>query len=390
MQATWKEFGLKLGTFIIATAFIIFTQNTVQLPIIEMAIAFIISAELMAVNQPIKEDSQEIAILKLIRKINPYVLNIFIIGQIILISFYLPNFYFFIPVFAFEFYIDKTGQLMYLLLPTLLLGYFLGYSFSLTIIIAGMSVLTSYLHTGIQSAFAFEMSAYHQIDNLSAVNKRFRQEQKHLIAVQDQQSQERVRLERKRIVDEIHDILGHQLSSAVIQIGALEYIVKDEEAKESLGQVKGVLNTSMDNIRAVIHAERASTIQLDQALQQLTEDFTKAPIQFVYQNSRPMTNQYAHSILNIVREGLTNINKHSNATKVQLRFVEAVDHWQLLLADNGHDIESINSSGIGLMNMEERVELLGGKVHFSTDNGFRIFITIPFKEVLDDEDITSG
>lgn len=390
MQANWKEFGLKMGMFVTAIAFIIFTQKTVTLPITEIAVAFIISAELMAVSQPIKEGGQSLSILKWVRKIDNRLIYLMIIGQIILLAFYMPDLYYFMPVFAFEYDIRKPHQLFALLIFIPLLGYLIGQPFSVAIIMTGIAVLTAYMHTGIQSALAFETRAYHQIDRLSAVNKRFRQEQQQLIAVQDLQSQELVRLERKRIVDEIHDILGHQLSSAVIQIGALEYIVKDAQAKESLGQVKNVLNTSMDNIRAVIHAERASTIQFDQALKQLTEDFTKTPIQFVYQNTRPLTNQYAHSILNIVREGLTNINKHSNASKVQLRFVESVDQWHLLLADNGRNIEATHPAGIGLMNMEERVELLGGKMHISKENGFRIFITIPFKEDIDDEDTISG
>lgn len=395
MRARWTEFGLKMTMFVTVIAFVIYDQGAMTMPIIEMALAFILSAQVIAITQAnqvyeangANEDS--LGIFKVLGKINPAVQLVFVLGQIMVLSFFWPNFFYFMPIFTFDFYIGKLKHLLLLIVPMIILGSLIDLPVALVITITGISILTAYLHTSIQTAMNFETDAYQQIDQLSAVNNRFRQEQQHLIAVQDQQSEEQVRLERKRIVDEIHDILGHQLSSAVIQIGALEYMVKDGQAKESLGQVKDVLNTSMANIRAVIHAEHASTIQLDQELTRLTHDFTKAPIQFTYKNTRPLTNQDAHSILNIVREGLTNINKHSNATKVQLRFTENVDKWTLLLADNGQGISPDTSGGgIGIMNMEERVQQLGGKLHISTDNGFRIFITIPFKEDLNHENTT--
>ncbi|OYQ65972.1 hypothetical protein B9P78_07160 [Aerococcus sp. 1KP-2016] len=185
--------------------------------------------------------------------------------------------------------------------------------------------------------------------------------------------------ERKRIVSEIHDILGHHLSSAVIQIGALEYTTDDPQMQETLVQVKGVLNTSMNNIRTVIHEERSSTVDIERELQALADSFTKAPIYLLDQNTRPLPDQYAHSIIHIVREGLANINKHSNASQVQIRFIESLNKWHLLIADNGHLVSDDSHSGIGIMGMEERVHLMKGSMHISKERGFHIFITIPFE-----------
>ncbi|MEY8371314.1 sensor histidine kinase [Aerococcaceae bacterium 50-4] len=387
MRTPWTEFALKIAMLFTVISFILYDQEQIALPIIEIALALIVSAQLMAITKSDRLSefksvnfSSQLAILL------PLVIAL---GQVLLFSVFLPYFFYFMPVFTFDYYIGKISDVFWLAFTLFLLGSVIGMPITLIVAITGVSILTAYLHTSFQKALAFQTAAYQEIDQLSAVNHRFRLEQQQLIAVQDQQSEEQVRLERKRIVDEIHDILGHQLSSAVIQIGALEYLVQDGQAKQGLGQVRDVLNTSMANIRAVIHAEHASTIQLDRELSRIAKDFTKAPIQFSYQNTRQLTNEDAHSILNIVREGLTNINKHSNASKVQLRFIENIDNWTLLLADNGQGIEPKASGGIGLMNMEERVQQLGGKIHISTDNGFRIFITIPFKEAINHEN-TAG
>lgn len=387
MRTPWTEFALKIAMLFTVISFILYDQEQIDLPIIEIALALIVSAQLMAITKSDWISERKTG--SLLRQLEILVIRAIVLGQVVLFSVFLPYFFCFMSVFTFDYYISKISDIILLAVTLFLLGSVIGVPITLILAITGVSILTAYLHTSFQKTKAFQTAAYQEIDQLSAVNHRFRLEQQQLIAVQDQQSEEQVRLERKRIVDEIHDILGHQLSSAVIQIGALEYIVQEDQAKQGLGQVKDVLNTSMDNIRAVIHAEHASTIQLDWELNRIVEDFTKAPIQFTYQNTRPLTNQDAHSILNIVREGFTNINKHSNASKVQLRFIENIDNWTLLLADNGQGFEPKASGGIGLMNMEERVQQLGGKIHISTNNGFRIFITIPFKEVINHENTIS-
>lgn len=391
MQVHWNEFILKIIMLFISVFFTIYYQGSSTLPIAELAVAIIISAQFMLAKQLKQASIDEMGISsslwQRLSKVDYRILVSFILLQIILACIFMPYFLLFIPVFYFELYLRRPIYLIFsvLVLPA---GYLMGYPFTITIVIMGISILASYLHTSVQRSIVFEAEAYHQIDDLKAVNNRFRQEQQNLIAIQDQRSESQVLMERKRIVNEIHDILGHQLSSAVIQIGALEYIVEDEMAKESLGQVREVLNTSMNNIRTVIHEERASTIDLERELSAITSEFTKVPIQFAYQNSKNLSNQDAHSIINIVREGLANINKHSDATKVQVRFVETVDRWTLLIADNGRPKEHKDSSGIGLLNIEERVDLLGGNLLISKDNGFRIFITIPFKEVADESTIS--
>jgi signal transduction histidine kinase len=77
------------------------------------------------------------------------------------------------------------------------------------------------------------------------------------------------------------------------------------------------------------------------------------------------------------KEAITNISKHSNATTVLITLKEHSAFYQLLIHDNGQVPVDNNPVGMGITNMEERVEALGGHFNLATDNGFKIFISIP-------------
>ena len=51
--------------------------------------------------------------------------------------------------------------------------------------------------------------------------------------------------------------------------------------------------------------------------------------------------------------------------------------YQLIIRDNGIGKDSSSGRGIGLSNMQERVEALKGSIHFESTKGFQIFVTIP-------------
>ena len=84
-----------------------------------------------------------------------------------------------------------------------------------------------------------------------------------------------------------------------------------------------------------------------------------------------------HAVLAIVREALANTAAHSNATRIDISFKEGMRYYQLLITDNGTQIQKRASHGIGLYNMEERIQRLGGDIRFSQSRGFRIFARIP-------------
>ena len=80
----------------------------------------------------------------------------------------------------------------------------------------------------------------------------------------------------------------------------------------------------------------------------------------------------------IVKEGLSNIARHSNATAAEISVVEHPAVCQLVLRDNGTKTGSVGmDGGIGLQNIRERAEALGGNFRIDTENGFRLFVSLP-------------
>ena len=243
----------------------------------------------------------------------------------------------------------------------------------------GIICLLTYLSIQEMSLVKSKISqSKHQIDQLTEINDRIQTELVRLTEIQDQQRQLSVLNERKRMTHEIHDILGHQLSSIIIQLNALALISKENHIQNKLLDIQEILNTSMDNIRQVIHAERATSTDIQKELQAIINDFKHCPVHFEYQVSTDMPIFVQHSLIQIIKEGLTNIHKHSNATAVTISLKEVNLHWILLIYDNGTlGNYQLSKSGIGLLSMEERVNQMKGELIIHQDKGFRIYITIP-------------
>ncbi len=190
--------------------------------------------------------------------------------------------------------------------------------------------------------------------------------------------------ERNRIAREIHDNVGHLLSRSILQVGALGFINDDKMRKESLDSLSDTLNNAMTTIRNSVHDLHNDSIDLKQSLDEIINtlkdnNFTVYS-DFEYPSNMP--NNEKLCIIGIVKEAVSNIVKHSNGNKVVINLIDHPAFRQLKIHDNGDcSMLVADNSGIGLMNMRDRVEKLGGLFTFSYDkDGFRILVSLK-KEV---------
>jgi signal transduction histidine kinase len=187
--------------------------------------------------------------------------------------------------------------------------------------------------------------------------------------------------ERNRIAREIHDNVGHILSRCLLQIGALIVINKDTTIKESLNGVKDTLSQAMDSIRKSVHDLHDDSIDLHDQIYALTKTFSFCHIKLNYDISENPDKRIKYSFISIVKEALSNIIKHSSATDVSITLNEHPGFYQLIIADNGV-VEGYNiENGIGIRNILDRTSALRGNVNINTDNGFKIFISIPKESI---------
>ncbi len=186
--------------------------------------------------------------------------------------------------------------------------------------------------------------------------------------------------ERNRIAREIHDNVGHLLTRSILQTGALKTINRDPALTDALTDLQATLNCAMENIRESVHDLHDESIHLKLALEDIIQDFPDLEISLSYHMDEDVPKDIKYAFIAIVKEAVNNIIKHSDADQVKISASEHPALYQLLIHDNGTHANPIRETGIGLKNMEERVSSLGGNIHFSTEHGFRIFISILKKD----------
>lgn len=183
--------------------------------------------------------------------------------------------------------------------------------------------------------------------------------------------------ERNRIARDIHDNVGHQLSSSILQVGALLAINKDEKVKENLVVVKDILSQAMDSIRTSVHDLYDESIDLYAQIAALVHDFTCCELNFNYDIKGNPEKKLKYAFISIVKEALSNIMKHSNGSRACIIFREHPALYQLIISDNGTVKNYDMENGIGLKNISARVNSFHGFINISINNGFEIFISIP-------------
>lgn len=190
--------------------------------------------------------------------------------------------------------------------------------------------------------------------------------------------------ERNRIAREIHDNVGHMLSRSILQVGAIQTINKEEVLKGHLAQLQNTLNTAMTSIRESVHDLKDDSVDLKLMVDGIIREYENLPILFDYDIDSEMPKDLKYCFVAIIKEALTNVVKHSNASRVSIIIREHPALYQLMVMDNGNIVPDMKGDGIGLENMRERVAAFNGNVRFTYENGFKIFVSIK-KEVRNGE-----
>lgn len=192
--------------------------------------------------------------------------------------------------------------------------------------------------------------------------------------------------ERNRLAREIHDNLGHYLTVINTQIEAACTILDSDPERSVylLERAQSLTKEGLSEIRRSVAALRSSPIEqhsLPDAIRSLLTQHNAAGVTIAYQvegETTPLPESIEHVLYRAAQEGLTNLHKHAHATSAELRLIFQQKCVSLHLRDDG--IGSANpSSGFGLLGLQERVKLIGGRfsVQTSPGNGFLLDIEVP-------------
>ncbi len=199
--------------------------------------------------------------------------------------------------------------------------------------------------------------------------------------------------ERNRVAREMHDSLGHSLTVAVVQLeGAEKLIPKDpgraagiiNDMREQLKNALGELRTTLAQLRADDPDEVVGNLSM--ALTELKNNFAQATsldIQLELPDHMPdLNSEQRLAIYRAAQEGLTNVQRHSEATAARVALKTEETGLNLIVADNGRGFPAEISDGrFGIRGMEERAEFFGGRLTRQNrqSGGAQIQFFIPYQ-----------
>lgn len=191
-------------------------------------------------------------------------------------------------------------------------------------------------------------------------------------------------LERSNIANELHDNLGQKMSASALFLDGL--VSKYPEDTE-LTKVANMINTSLTQIRSLSNTLSLSSIKemgLEDSLRQL-QDQIPLSIEFELHYSvdeSSISEFISTQTFRIIQEAINNIQKHSEAKRIEIDIAQAQSVITLKIRDNGKGFD-INAGvrGNGIRNMEQRVKKCNGLIHIDSkiNEGTFIDIKLPIK-----------
>lgn len=196
--------------------------------------------------------------------------------------------------------------------------------------------------------------------------------------------------ERKRLSLELHDTIGSILAATKYAFKSMENSLERlmSENKNQYVKINGMLDEAMDSVRRISH-DMASGILIEQgiegALKQLCDRFELSGKIAITLNTYGLHEKVDSGIeLNlyrVIQELLTNIIKHAQAQKVVIQLTKSNKNINLMVEDDGRgfDAKDKTSKGIGLSNIDNRVQKLNGSWNIDSvkGKGTTIIIDIP-------------
>jgi signal transduction histidine kinase len=217
----------------------------------------------------------------------------------------------------------------------------------------------------------------------------------HLLETErDQQAKIAVAAERARIARELHDVVAHAVSVIVVQADGAAYAVHTEPEQADLA-IKTISATGREalaelrRLLGVLRSEQADEERTPQpgaqSLAELAERVRAVglPVQLeIIGAIDDLPAGIGLGIYRIVQEALTNVARHSNATRTEVRLRNRVDEMLLEIRDDGRGVTTEELSdplSFGLIGIRERAAVIGATVQIEgvAGRGTIVSVRIP-------------
>ena len=203
--------------------------------------------------------------------------------------------------------------------------------------------------------------------------------------------------ERIKMASLLHDSIGQNLLLMRLGIQNLGKFLNSRESREELTNMSNIIDTTINETKDISRSIRPLNLDelgLSTVLASLCKNVSRES-HLTYSLNIPeekvqLSEDLENCIYRVTQESLNNIIKHSRAKSFTVNLNIESNEVILIIADDGIGFspsillnEKYISDGLGIVNMQERIESLGGTFHIdsSIDNGTIIIANFPLIEM---------
>lgn len=297
------------------------------------------------------------------------------------------SFIIFLPEIVYEMFYYKLYPSLFIAGAALLATSFQSpFKILLIAVLCGISVFIAFLNRKVNS---LQNTLFQMQDIAKEKELLIHENTKQIIDNQNANIYNATLQERNRIARDIHDNVGHMLTRSILQVGSIKVINKDNTLTAPLDALHETLNTAMTSMRNSVHDLYDESVDMKSSIEKIADDINACngedslSCSLYYDCGSVVPKNIKYAFIAIVKEAVNNTSRHSNASEIKISIDEHPGFYKLCISDNGTtfngNIDNLiknESSGIGIKNITDRVQSIGGTVKFDTTKGFRIIITV--------------
>src|SRR5919205_3530693 len=236
----------------------------------------------------------------------------------------------------------------------------------------------------LKSKVSVFVELHRKTERLRESEEKLRRLAAHLISVREE--------ERAHIAREIHDELGQVLTGLKMEVGWLAKRLKDKELIEKTDSMGKLIDSTVQTVRKIatgLRPEMLDDMGIIAAVGWQAKEFQKRTgircrAKLPPETVKPQID-IATTVFRIFQEILTNVARHSRATRVDMELRVDEERVSLDVTDNGVGIADSDLNGkksLGLLGMHERALLFGGEVRITgtPGHGTRVSVSIPIRQ----------
>ncbi len=203
-----------------------------------------------------------------------------------------------------------------------------------------------------------------------------------LLAAREEIARLAVTNERLRIARDLHDLLGHNLSLITLKSELASRLLKadPDQAAVEIADVERTARKTLQEVREAVASYRQPTLESE--LQAAQEILSAAGIAYQLEGRDALGElppRVEAAMSWAVREGVTNIIRHSRAKHALIQFNRDNETVGIRITNDGAGLPGEDETGSGIHGLAERIAALGGHIDagITPDTRYRLAVSIP-------------